>query len=489
MAKKYFVANEEDGCNMLFLSTFAELWTRVGNKYLKTKIYPFMEVSGGDHIRWGIEKSLYRKAGKEILDKTLASPKFIVSLNREVHSAGEKLETFANIVRKVDVRTLSNEALCEIVQKHHELYVAMVTPGMMPVLMDLSNDLLTTHLKETIQKRIGATGKSGGAGEYFQALTDVLTKGAAEQELHSLMAIAASVRGPLGKLSPLLQKKLEAHAREYFWIRHGYQGPLLQVKDFVKELKALVREGTARRELARFAEQKSNVLPARTRAEKELKLSSKEKGWFASARECLEMKVYRKDLLTRSIACLYPVVHEIAKRTKVTSTEVRTCLSTELPRLFSDAQFRKSLKARVDDVVCHPGVLKEALGGKAAHAYVDELLEKVTYQRTTYVNGSVGCPGVARGIVRIVNVAADMDKVKSGDVLVSIATIPELVPAMKRAGAIVTDIGGITSHAAIVARELRKPCLIGTGHATKVLVDGDYVEVDASHGILRILEK
>jgi pyruvate, water dikinase len=60
---------------------------------------------------------------------------------------------------------------------------------------------------------------------------------------------------------------------------------------------------------------------------------------------------------------------------------------------------------------------------------------------------------------------------------------------MKKASAIITDEGGITSHAAIVSREMKKPCVIGTKIATKILKDGDLVEVDADRGIVNILKK
>ena len=68
-------------------------------------------------------------------------------------------------------------------------------------------------------------------------------------------------------------------------------------------------------------------------------------------------------------------------------------------------------------------------------------------------------------------------------------TRPEYLPAMKKAAGFITDEGGITCHAAIVAREMRKPCVIGTKNATKVIKDGDLVEVKASHGQIIILEK
>ncbi|MBI2476111.1 MAG: phosphoenolpyruvate synthase, partial [Candidatus Taylorbacteria bacterium] len=83
----------------------------------------------------------------------------------------------------------------------------------------------------------------------------------------------------------------------------------------------------------------------------------------------------------------------------------------------------------------------------------------------------------------------DLEKVKPGDILVTSMTTPNMVPTMKRAAAFITDEGGITSHAAIVSREMKKPCIIGTKIATKVLKDGDLVEVDANSGVVKILRK
>jgi pyruvate,water dikinase len=76
-------------------------------------------------------------------------------------------------------------------------------------------------------------------------------------------------------------------------------------------------------------------------------------------------------------------------------------------------------------------------------------------------------------------------KVMDGDILVATMSTPDFLPAMMRAAAFVTDIGGITSHAAIVSREMGKPCVIGTKMATKVLKDGDLIEVDATKGVVR----
>lgn len=105
------------------------------------------------------------------------------------------------------------------------------------------------------------------------------------------------------------------------------------------------------------------------------------------------------------------------------------------------------------------------------------------------IKGIVGSKGKARGTVKIVRHSVSLSKIETGDILVAVTTHPEYVPAMKKSAAIVTDEGGITSHAAIMARELHKPCIVATSNATRLLKDGDTVEVDAVRGIVEKINK
>ena len=91
-------------------------------------------------------------------------------------------------------------------------------------------------------------------------------------------------------------------------------------------------------------------------------------------------------------------------------------------------------------------------------------------------------PGRATGAARVLRSTDEADKIKAGEILVTTMTAPDWVPIMRRAAAIVTDAGGMTSHAAIVSRELGIPCIVGTKDATKVLKDGMVVTVDARAG-------
>lgn len=98
------------------------------------------------------------------------------------------------------------------------------------------------------------------------------------------------------------------------------------------------------------------------------------------------------------------------------------------------------------------------------------------------LSGSAASPGIGWGAVVLVKSKKEIGKVKQGDVLVTSMTTPDFVPAMKKVSAIVTDKGGLTSHAAIVSRELGVPCIVGTETATKVLRNGEVVTVDGGKG-------
>lgn len=98
------------------------------------------------------------------------------------------------------------------------------------------------------------------------------------------------------------------------------------------------------------------------------------------------------------------------------------------------------------------------------------------------LHGLGAAPGVAGGAVRILSDPHDTGALKDGEVLVAHMTTPDWVPLMRKAAAIVTDSGGMTCHAAIVARELGIPCIAGTGDATQKLRDGEIVTVDAGRG-------
>ncbi|WP_336022213.1 phosphoenolpyruvate synthase [Halobellus salinisoli] len=101
------------------------------------------------------------------------------------------------------------------------------------------------------------------------------------------------------------------------------------------------------------------------------------------------------------------------------------------------------------------------------------------------LRGLGSSPGIASGKARIVTKLDHLDQVGDGDIIVTEMTMPDMVPAMKRAAGIVTDEGGMTSHAAIVSRELGVPAVVGVGSATRELEDGQPITIDGDKGTIR----
>ncbi|WP_420807177.1 pyruvate, water dikinase [Acidianus manzaensis] len=108
----------------------------------------------------------------------------------------------------------------------------------------------------------------------------------------------------------------------------------------------------------------------------------------------------------------------------------------------------------------------------------------ISEERKVLVRGLSASPGIASGVARVILDVKDSNNFKKGDILITRMTDPDWVPVMKIASAIVTDEGGITSHAAIVSRELGIPAIVGTKEGTKVIKDGEEITVDATRGIV-----
>ncbi len=119
--------------------------------------------------------------------------------------------------------------------------------------------------------------------------------------------------------------------------------------------------------------------------------------------------------------------------------------------------------------------------------FEETVLKKETRGERDQIRGQVANKGKVIGRVRVVLDPQHYKGFETGDVLVTSMTRPEFVPLMKMAGGVITNEGGITCHAAIVSRELNIPCIIGTKNATRILKDGDMVEVDAMIGLITLL--
>jgi phosphohistidine swiveling domain-containing protein len=225
---------------------------------------------------------------------------------------------------------------------------------------------------------------------------------------------------------------------------------------------------------------------------KKIKISPDYKRLFNTANDFALTKLVRRDAQLRDMLMLHrSLLTEIAKRLNITRAAVQFMLQGEVRDALVDGLIDRE---KIADRLTEPCVLytkknfERVYEGKEAEILRQGIKSEIDHTQTEF-RGQTAQPGFAVGTVKIIIRAKDMAKMNQGDILVSIATDPDIVPAMKKAAAIITEQGGITSHAAIVSRELGTPCIIGTKIATKLLNDGDTVEVDANKGVVKIIKK
>ncbi len=181
-------------------------------------------------------------------------------------------------------------------------------------------------------------------------------------------------------------------------------------------------------------------------------------------------------VLRRSLASLYPSLSKYI-----------TCIMRE--EVLNKISLARECKRRFQHFILtsHGYHAVETLASyeQKNRGYVFSGVREDLHVEKDSIRGLIVQSGVARGPVRILQRIAEMQSVRKGDIIVSPMTTPVFLPGLKKAAAIVTDEGGLLCHAAIVARELQIPCIVGTEYATGVLKDGDMVEVDAEHGIVK----
>ena len=194
-----------------------------------------------------------------------------------------------------------------------------------------------------------------------------------------------------------------------------------------------------------------------------------------------------------AIRKLWPLWGEIAKRLKISFNQLIEATSSEIEHWIEEGFISRKMKDELSDRVIKSAIIMDPeiriLAGRALNSYYRKEVSVTNLDRKSIIKGISATKGKSRGRVKILRDIRDISKIKKGDILVAVYTYPAIVSAIRAANAVVTDQGGLLSHAAIVSREFNKPCIVGTKIATQVLHDGDLVEVDADRGMVRILEK
>ncbi|MBI4453487.1 hypothetical protein HY636_02480 [Candidatus Woesearchaeota archaeon] len=311
-----------------------------------------------------------------------------------------------------------------------------------------------------------------------------------------------------------IEKLVKNHHKRFFWLPTTDESEPWPLGYFREKIG--LKNIDYKSEIKKLKTRRNEIISERKKAIKELNLSQYYINIAAMLRTFTWLRLYSRNIFNFMLTHSRPLFEEIARRANIsvedvkfsTPAELRNFLAKGIP--LNTAQHRENIKARKEAVlfVYLNGRLSIFSGNAAIKRFEEEVVDDaynlVGKKKTTQTNeikGIVVSHGkdsygkdyehnshTIKGTVKIVLTTEQGNKVKEGDILVVRNTNPNLIDAINRASAIITDEGGITCHAAIVSRELGKPCIVGTKIATKVLRDGDVVEVDIEKGIIKKLK-
>jgi phosphohistidine swiveling domain-containing protein len=295
-----------------------------------------------------------------------------------------------------------------------------------------------------------------------------------------------------------LVKKLTS---DFFWTRNTFTHiKVLKEKDYIKEIKKEISKKSIqqiREELLRLKSKVRRLKTAKTGLYRKYNFSKELKLHFYILEQMGGWIDYRKEHMLQANYYINLYCEELAKRFKEDLWKIYYYLPWEFKNLllFNKRVSINVLKNRRQFSVY--AVEKEKPNGwraqytifykKDAKKIFDGIFPK---NKNKEIKGQVANAPVSkmRGKVQVI-LNTYNQKFISGRILVTSMTRPDFVPIMRQAKAIITDEGGLTCHAAIISRELGIPCIIGTKIATKVLKDGDLVEVDANKGVIKKINK
>jgi len=287
---------------------------------------------------------------------------------------------------------------------------------------------------------------------------------------------------------PKLNKLLDSHLKKYFWMQYEQEGESLTHEYFINLLVGTVKDGLdPQLELNKISEKRKKLVNKQKKLFSLLNFSDEEKYWLSIAPKIMFWKLHLREVRIKFYCCVDGLIEEIAKRLNLDKVQVRHMNCEELVEALKKGRADVSLlNERIRHCVVHFYKGKaQFFVGKEAVVLSNQFVEDTGSASIKEIKGACAYQGYAKGVVKQVLKTEDMVKFNKGDILIAYMTDPGVVPAMKKAAAIVTDVGGITCHAAIVAREFGVPCVVGTKIATKTFKDGDIVEVDAEKGIVR----
>ena len=448
-----------------FISGFYAIFTAFPKKYPGEFWSKALIIAKDNRLIWINEFPATRKCGQSVFLKYMLP----IAKQKKVWKEWKKnlkiLNKVEKEIEKIKLPALSEKQFINLWKKFNKAVMGFWEDVVIPELANYGSDkILEVEL-----------------GKYIKNKTEIASA------MEILTAPEAISFYKKEELDLLKTKDIKKHAQKYFWLKNSYSGTeLLNVAFFLKRKKQIPASLKAdlKKTKARIQKRKKELIKKYNIKKKTVRIADaivEGLEWQDERKADIFVYLHYKDLL----------IKETARRLSISKDKLLNFGAEEIIKFFK-GKSKNKIKNRTKEfaVIMEKNKIKY-IDSKTAKRFWNIYVEEKVSNKIKALKGIVASKGngIVMAKVRIILDPKKTAHFKRGEILVAPMTSPDYIFAMKKSAAVITDAGGLTSHVAIVSRELGIPCIVGTKIATKVLKDGDLVEVDANKGIVRIIKQ
>lgn len=420
-------------------------------------------------------KKYWNRAGEHIANLYFENINFLKKIKKLVKVENEEINRFILVLKKNNLSKLLFIELVNSAKKIEQQWLAYDEINVPPWFW--AGDYFSQKLKINLRT---------SQDEYLILTTPVVITYASQLDSDLLKKIKL-----VKSNNSLIKKAAESLSNKYGWIPFGYDG--LEYWDsayFVKRIIEVLKDKNWQTKISKDIQGQKNVKRQKNKIIKKYKFNNRQIELIGIMNELALWTDERKKFEFTLHYHYSQILLEIGRRLKISYKNLKYLFVSEL----ADLEKKKKELIRSSNLRMSGEFMLEIrneniklLGKQEKNIILKELQKQ---NKAGEIKGQVASSGLKtkyQGIAKIILSPTDSYKINNGDILVATMTSPDYIVAMNKAAGFITDEGGVTCHAAIVAREMNKPCIIGTKIATKLLKDGDLIDMNMGDGIIRKL--
>jgi phosphohistidine swiveling domain-containing protein len=488
---------------------FSTFYLRASSSHITRPLYPgysaVVAFYSDFNETYYLRKDECQATAAAIVRKALQRPAWLPHVLQTIRRRSDALgHVFAPDISAERLVHYSDARLLALYQRHAKRQRALYHVARLPEALDRGVAYFSSYLKSYLRD-LGLS--PAACEETFTTFAQPVVPSVLAQELLDFDHIVQDARADRtlrdlatrspGKvplfLSADVQHRLDAHWQQWQYLAyHGYgKRERTTLRQYTERLVQQLDAPPSH--TGDLLKRCAATLAARQRLFEQLPIDSRLRPLFESYAEIGAVKLYRRNVQLRTFFGLDLLMAEIARRLGVVEWTVRCMLPEEVESSLRTGRLAApGVEERTQDCLFALIDVEEfVIGGAAARDFAERFQRQTrTHPTSGELTGVVASQGKAMGPCKIVIRADDLDgEFPTGTILVSESTDPDLLGLLRTAGAVLTEQGGVTSHAAVICRELGVPTIIGIDGLLDHVRDGDWLEVDAYRGVVKLPAK